>query len=332
MNKQLQFLLLGILLTGIFGIGCQPTVLETSPDQVTLQLKWVHQAQFAGFYLAQERGYYAAENLAVTFIEGGPGVDVIQQITSGEADFGVAAPEQILMKCGDGVPVVAIATINQVSPAVFISLHESGIQRPADLYGHKVAIEGVDDFEIQFRAIFHNLGLDMQQIEIVPHSYDLTPLYEGQIDSIGLYATGGLLRLLQDGYQANLIWPSDYGVHMYSDTIVTSDELVANNPELATRFLRASLHGWQDAVGNAEEAVIATLKYAKEADPELQTEMMAASLPLVHTGEVKIGWMQAEIWQGMLNALLEQEILTLPVNLDDVFTMQFLQEIYPGEK
>ena len=332
MKKQLRFLLLGVLLIGIFGSGCQITREEASPDPVILQLKWVHQASFSGFYVAQEKGYYAAENLAVTFIEGGPGVDVIQQISSGEADFGVAAPEQILIHRGSGVPVVAIATIFQVSPVVFVTLSDSGIQRPADLYGHKVAIEGVDDYEIQFRAIYNKLGLDIQQIEIVPHSYDLMPLYEGQIDCIGLYATGGLLRLRQDGYQANLIWPSDYGVHMYSDTIVTNEELVLRNPDLVKRFLRASLLGWQDAVGNAEAAVVATLKYAKEADPDLQTEMMTASLPLVHTGEVKIGWMQPEIWQSMIDTLLEQGVLDQSISLDEVYDRSFLKIIYPDEQ
>ena len=76
--------------------ACPSQKVEKPPDKVTLQLAWVHQAQFAGFYLAQERGYYAKENIKVALIEGGPGIDVIEKVVTGQADFGVDAPMAIL--------------------------------------------------------------------------------------------------------------------------------------------------------------------------------------------------------------------------------------------
>ena len=76
--------------------ACEPQEVRKPPDQVTVQVAWVHQAQFAGFYLAQERGYYAKENIKVTFIEGGPGIDVLESVVTGGADFGVGGPEGIL--------------------------------------------------------------------------------------------------------------------------------------------------------------------------------------------------------------------------------------------
>ena len=74
------------------------------------------------------------------------------------------------------------------------------------------------------------------------------------------------------------------------------------------------------------------LKYAKEADAELQTQMMEASLLLVHTGEDQIGWMRAEVWQGMQDTLLEQGLLDGPVDVEDVYTIEFLQKVYGGEE
>ena len=73
------------------------------------------------------------------------------------------------------------------------------------------------------------------------------------------------------------------------------------------------------------------MKYAKEADAELQTQMMEASVPLIHTGEDHIGWMKAEVWQGMHDILLEQGILDEPVDVDEVYTMEFLQKVYGGK-
>jgi NitT/TauT family transport system substrate-binding protein len=104
--------------------------------------------------------------------------------------------------------------------------------------------------------------------------------------------------------------------------------LVAANPDLVTRFLRATLRGWREAIGDPEAAVSATMTYALEADADLQTRMMEASVPLIHTGEDRIGWMQADVWQGMYDTLEEQGLLDGPFDLNSVYTMQFLDEVY----
>ena len=311
--------------------ACRPQEVKKPPDEVTVQLKWVHQATYGGFYLAQERGHYAEENIEVTFVEGGPGVDVLEQVVSGGADFGVGAPETILTQRSQEKPIVAIATIYRRSPAVFVALAGSGIERPADFLGRTVAAAGITEYELQLKAMLNKLGLDINQVEVVPHSYDLTRLYEGEVDITAIYSTGGLIRLRQTGYQVNLIWPSDYGVHMYGDSLITTDQMIAENPDLVTRFLRATLRGWREAIEDPEAAAAITLNYAKETDPELQAQMIEASLPLIHTGEDHIGWMRAEVWQGMHDILLEQGLLAGPVELESVYTMEFLREIYGGE-
>lgn len=320
--------LAGVFLTAAVVAGCGLQEIEEPPDEVSLQLKWVHQAQFAGFYVAQEKGYYAEENIEVTFIEGGPGIDTVEQVAAGAGDFGVVAPDAILVQRSQGKPVVAIAVVYRRSPMAFVALAESGIDRPADFLGQTVAIGGNIDATLPFEAMLKRLGLDIHQVEIAPSSYDYTAFYSGEVDIVSAYSTGGLIRMRQAGYQLNLIWPSDYGVHLYADTLITTDELVSENPELVIRFLRATLRGWRKAIEDPEGAVAATLQYAKEADLELQTQMMEVSLPLVHTGEDQIGWMRDEIWFGMHDMLLERGILPAPLDLDHVYTMKFLEEIY----
>ena len=318
-----------LLLAMALFAACGPREVKKPPDEVTLQLKWVHQAQFAGFYVAQERGYYAEENIEVTFSEGGSDIDAVEQVATGGADFGVGAPEDILVHRSQGEPVVAVAVIYRRNPLVFVALADSGIERPADFLGRTAAIAA--DGQLQFQAMMKKLGLDIHQVKFVPYSYDYTPFYNGDVDITEAYSTGGLIRMRQAGHEVNLIWPSDYGIHLYADTLITTDEIIAENPDLVTRFLRATLRGWREAIEDTEAAVTITLKYAKEADPELQTQMMEASVPLVHTGEDQIGWMRAEVWQGVHDMLLEQGILNEPLDVGEVYTMEFLEKVYGGE-
>ncbi|MDD5399241.1 MAG: ABC transporter substrate-binding protein, partial [Dehalococcoidia bacterium] len=97
---------------------CQPKP-EQPPDEVILQLKGRHQAEFAGFYLAQEKGYYAKENIKVTFLEGEKDLAIVQRIVYDKADFGVIAPESVLMARSQDQPVTAIAAIYRQSPIVY---------------------------------------------------------------------------------------------------------------------------------------------------------------------------------------------------------------------
>jgi NitT/TauT family transport system substrate-binding protein len=316
-------------------VACEPQQAKRVPDEVTLQLKWVHLPQFAGFYMAQEKGYYTKENIKVTFLEGGQGIDNAESVISGKADFGVVAPEDVLIKRSQGAPLTAIAAIYRRSAVVYLSKADSGIVRPSDFLGKKVAAAGtagaIRDFEFQFYALIKKLGLDSKKLKIVTYDPDYVAFYKGEVDVTAAFATGGLIKMRQKGLKLNIIWPSDYGIHFYSDTLATTDRLIAENPGLVSRFLRASLKGWQDAIEDYKQAVNVTLKYSQIKDPELQTAMMEAMLALVHTGEDRIGWMKPERWQGMYKILFEQRLLARPFDVSQAYTLQFLKEIYGGK-
>jgi NitT/TauT family transport system substrate-binding protein len=315
--------------------ACGPQEAQTTPDEVTVQLKWIHQAQFAGLYVAQEKGYYAQENLKVNFLEGGQGIDIAEPVISGQAHFGVVAPEDILVKRGQGALITAIAAIYRRSAVVFVSMADSGIFRPLDVLGRTVGLVGtggaVRDLELQFYALMRKLGLDISRVKLVSYDPEYTGFYKGDVDVTAAFYTGGVIRMKQKGYRLNLIWPGDYGVHFYSDTLIASEETITRKPELVTRFLRATLKGWREAIGDHETAVKTTMNYAKTQDIDIQKAMMEAQLPLVHTGEDQIGWMKAEAWQGMHQIMLDQGLVPAPLDLNKVYTMQFLQDVYGGK-
>lgn len=326
MRTRVQ-ILTAMLLVIMIVVACGSEKKEPSPDQVTVQLKWINQAQFAGFYVAQEQGYYADENISVTLVEGGVGTDPVGQVATGLADFGVDGADRVLASRGQGNPVVAIAVIFRKDPLAFVAMADSGITQPSDFLGRTAAIGG-GQADLQFKAMMNKLGLDSEQVTIIPNMTDYSNFYDGEADITNGYSTGGLIRIRRAGYDINLIWPSDYGVHLYADTLITTDQLITENPDLVTRFLRATLRGWRTAVENPETAVNDTLHYSADEYDDMQTEMFDAVIPLVHTGEDQIGWMQANVWDGMYQMLLELGLLAQPFDVTTVYTMEFLVDIY----
>lgn len=332
-TSTLRFFISALLILTVGLSGCGPSQPKKVPDEVKLQLKWVHQVQFVGFYIAMEKGYYADENIKVNFLEGGQGVDLAERVITGQADFGVVAPEEILIKCSQGRDIKAISSIYRRSAVVFVTMANSDIVRPQDFLGKTVAASGVRDFEVQLPAMMKKMGLDVSRIKVLPFDTNYVDFIKGDVNITGTYATAGLIRLRQKGLKLNLIRPSDYGIHFYSDTLATTDRMISEKPDLVTGFLRASLRGWQDAIEDYLQAVAVAMKYASGiyADSQLQTAMMEAMLPLVHTGEDQIGWMRTDVWQGMYQILLEQKLLARPFDVEQGYSLRFLKEIC-GEK
>jgi NitT/TauT family transport system substrate-binding protein len=311
---------------------CGPREVKKPPDEVTVQLAWTHRALFAGFYAADQQGYYAEEGLAVSLLpRSDPAADVNAPVMDGTAEFGVDYGAGLILARAQGLPVNAIATIYRRHPLVFMTLASSGITRPYDFPGHTIRTLVPGSSDVAFRAMMTRLGLDPDSVEQVDVGFDLSPFLAGDLDIWPGFLNSEVLDARRQGYEVNLILPEDYGVHLYGYTLYTTDQLIEENPDLVLRFLRATLRGWQWAVENPEEAGPLALEYDPTLDAADQTVIMEASVPLIHTGEDHIGWMRAEVWQGMHEMLLEQGILDEPVDLDKVYTMEFLHEIYGGE-
>jgi NitT/TauT family transport system substrate-binding protein len=309
--------------------ACGPQEVEKPPDEVTLQLFWYHQAEFAGFYVADQQGYYAEEGLEVTLLpRPGPGTDISAPLIDGTAEFGVNTGAGLVAARSQGLPITAIATIHRRYPLVFMTLAGSGITRPHDFPGHTVRTLAPGGSAVAFRAMMTRLGLDPDSVQAIDIGYDLSPFLAGEVDIWPAYMTNEVLTARQQGYEVNLILPDDYGVHLYGDTLVTTDQLIQENPDLVLRFLRATLRGWQWAVENPAEAGPLALKYDPDLDADHQVAQMEAYVPLIHTGEDHVGWMRAEVWQGICDILAEQGLLAEPLDVDEVYTMEFLQEVY----
>ncbi|WP_321493375.1 ABC transporter substrate-binding protein [uncultured Desulfobacter sp.] len=303
-----------------------------SAQTLRLQLKWYHQAQFAGCYVAIEKGFYKDLGIEMELTEGGPGESQSQSLADHNADFAISSPEDLLMHRSQGEPITAISAIYQKSAVVFLSRQDSGIVNPSDFKKKVIAAissGGVADFSLQFVALMKNMRVDLSQIKLVPYDAEYKGFMDGSVDITPAYFTGGLIKLRTWGAKVNIIYPGDYRVRFYSDILMTTDELIETNPDLVQRVVAATLKGWQYAIENIESSIPIILKYARIKDAQLQKKMLEAAVPLVHTGEARIGWMNRKQWSHMHDILLDQKIIAGPIaSIDKVFTNTFVEKTY----
>lgn len=320
----------GLVLAFSFLVACTAQVEQPAePDSVTLQLSWLHYGAFGGFYAADQNGLYADENLTVSFLEGGPAYDPVEAVLAGDAEFGVASADTLVLARANGKPVRAVATVLRTSPAVLITLGDSGITHPKDLVGKEVRM--TTQIAPSFHAMMASVGIPPEDyLEVVlPSELDL--FVSGEVPVWGVYYNSFAVAIQEAGYELNFIFPQDFGVRAYGDVIFTTDALIEDDPDLVTRFLRASLAGWQFAIEEPEAIGEMVTQYDDTADAQLESAKMEASIPLIHTGRDYIGWMQMEHWQMLVETLRQEDILSAPLTVDDVFTMTFLHDIY-GEQ
>jgi NitT/TauT family transport system substrate-binding protein len=307
-------------------VACGPASTKQALTTITVELAWSHNAQFAGLYAAAQNGYYKAEGLAVTFVEGGPAGGQIDSVLAGSAQFGIVAADVLLVARSQAKNVKAVAVVYRRSPRVYIALAKSGITRPKDFVGKTIAVNKAA--QPAFAALMNRVGIPAGSYTVVQSTPDMEQLYSGAVQVRSVYLVNEVLAARAAGYEVNVIYPDDYGVHNYGDVIVAPDELIASNPDLVLRFVRATLQGWTYAVEHPADMGPMVAKYTPDADVTLQNEQMTASLPLVNTGEDHIGWMKAETWSGMEKILLDGGAISAPLDINQAFTMEFLGQIY----
>lgn len=304
MGKQVSrnWVWLSMMMSALLLVGCiEPAVSMSAAElePVAMKLSWHHSVQFLGFYVAQGRRYYAEEGLDVTIEPLFDAAEVDrtpQQVAAGDYDFSVGGMTALCAHRDASLTV--IAAISQYSPAVFFARADSGIRTPADLAGHRVVVKNET-----WRALLGDLlacgGLTLDDVEQVPGGFDMTPFYEGEVDVWAGWLTNEVIRARQQGLDIVTLPLYEYGIRHNDNLVYTSRELATTNPDLAARFLRATLRGWEWAVENPTESVDLMLEMFPEmaAEREFHLTSFNASIPLIRTGDTPIGWLDCQAKQ-----------------------------------
>ncbi|MEA3457082.1 MAG: ABC transporter substrate-binding protein, partial [Candidatus Thermoplasmatota archaeon] len=227
-----------------------------------------------------------------------------------------------------GLPLKAFAVIYKINPVCAYSIKESGITNPQDFIGKNIGLQRGTNTETLYYAMMEKLDINRSQINELTIGYDATELLNGITDVSTGYLINEPHQVIEAGYEVNTILTADYGVNMYADVLFATEDTINNNPELVEKFLRATLDGWQYAINHRDEAVNITLKYATDRTNSHETYMLENSIPLINAGDSPIGWMEESKWEQVQDVLLEQNITDAEINIEDVYTMDFLEKIY----
>ena len=224
-------------------------------ETITLNLKWSHQFQFAGYYAALEQGYYAEEGLEVVLKPwDSQDASIYDQVSrEGVGSYG-AGDITLLKKHAEGRPLVLLSNIFQHSPLVLTTLRSSGITMPEELVGKKIMVnEDLDRFYIE--ALLMATGVSPEKVTFVRHTYDKNDLLQGRVDAMTVYRSDQPFWFRKQGVDVNIIDPRSYGIDFYGDNIFTNEVELRTHPGRAARFVRASLKGWEYALEHPEAII-----------------------------------------------------------------------------
>lgn len=223
-----------------------------SKESVTLQLPWLHQFQFAGYYIAKEKGYYADSGLDVTILDAQNRRNPIDALKQGTAEYGVGR-SSLIVDYANGAPIVLMAAIFQSSPMMLLTLKESHIKTAKDLKNKRVMLTGDTVEGAEMQAMFRSVGLSASDLKIQLHSYDTMSLVRGETDAMVAYLSNEPYVLNKAGIETHVIHPKEYGFDFYSDILFTTKEETIRHPERSEAFYNASLRGWNWAFDHIEE-------------------------------------------------------------------------------
>jgi NitT/TauT family transport system substrate-binding protein len=241
---------------------------------IRLQLQWFPQAQFAGYFAAKEKGYYAEEGFDVTILPGAVEIVPATVVAGGQAEFGISWVPRMLAPRESGADGVVIGQVFQRSPTLQVSFKEKNITKPEDLKGKKVGAWGFGN-ESELYAGLRKAGLDPanpDDVSIVQQQFDMVAFVAGEIDAAQAMIYNEYAQVLEtknpatgELYKAddlNVISWEEYGTSMLQDAIFASEAWLAQagNEDVAVKFLKASFKGWIFCRDNPEECVDIVLK------------------------------------------------------------------------
>jgi len=296
---------------------------------INVRLKWLHQSQFAGNYVADQKGYYEKEGLKVSLKSYDYKNDPIEDVVSGKADFGVTGAENIIVARNKGMKVKALAVIYQDSPAAAFSLKSSGIFEAKDFIGKKIGVS--KDLETIIFTMLKAQGVDYKKdMKVITTDYGIDPVLNGKVDIGTGYVTNETIQLEEAGKEVNVFSPYKYGVKMYADVLFTSEEMIKNKPEIVIAFVKATLKGWEYALLHVDEAINLTLLYKDENNKSLNFEhqkiLLEKSVPFIKPNNNRnIGEMNYVNWKRTNQLLIDSGIISGKLDVSEMFTTDFIR-------
>jgi len=304
-----------------------PTVVPEL-DDVIVTLDWFQNANHVGVYEAVDKGYFTAENLNVTVEPPADPAAILGMVATGQSDFAFYYQPDLLQARQEGVPVVAVAGIVQRPLNSIMTLKSSGIETPAQLAGKKIGTPGLPWNDAMLATMLEADGVSIDDVEVVDLGWSVAPgLMAGEVDAIiGVYWTYESIIMGNEGFETNVLYPSEWGVPIYYELVlITSEDNVANNPELVERFVRAFNKGYAQAVDDPQGSVDTMLALNPEAEIDEPTDREGVELlaPLWKSEGAPVGTLDDSRWESLVEWMKAQDLLDDSLVAADAYDSSF---------
>ena len=285
-------------------VSCQsPEPAATAPaTQVVAMLDWFPNTNHTGLYVALDKGWYSEEGLAVEIIEPAEGSTLVQVVAAGQADFGISYQEEVSHARAEGVPIVSVAAIIQHNTSGFASPKDRGIARPRDFEGRKYGSWGSPIERAVLDVLMACDDGDVDQVEFIDIGWaDYFTVVARDVDFAWIfYGWTGVEAELR-GTPLDVVMLSDWSdcvPDYYTPVIITSEQNIAEKPDLVRSFMAAISKGYEFAITNPAEAADILLKHAPESNPDLVRHSQEWLSPHYQADATRWGEQKLEIWQG----------------------------------
>ncbi len=315
-------------LIAILTTACGSSTTPAEPAELThirLPMGYIPNIQYAPYYVAVEKGYFAEAGIELEF-DYSFETDGVALVGAETLPFSVVSGEQVPMARANGLPVVYVAAWYKDYPVSVVSKSEAGITSPADLVGKKIGLPGLFGANyVGFVALLHTNDLSESDLTLDAIGFNqVEALATDQEEAIVGYTANEPIQLAAQGYEVNEIRVADY-VSLASNGLLTNEKMIAENPEMVRAMVNAFLRGIEYAAAHPDEAYEISKKYVEnlaEADEATQKEVLATSIALWQIEN--LGYSDPQAWENMNEVLFEMGLIPELIDIDAAYSNEFL--------
>jgi NitT/TauT family transport system substrate-binding protein len=332
--------LVGLSVLSVVLAGCGITERGQEPEVVTLAMGFVPNIQFAPFYVAVEKGYFAEEGIQIEFDYGWE-TDLLKLVGSGGRgtdpglQFAIGSGDQVILARSQGLPIVYVLNWYRRFPVCVVSLEETAILGPEDLVGKRVGTPATYGASyIGWRALLEATRLDAAAIELISIGYtQVGALAEGQVDAALCYAMNEPVQMESAGQNVDVIYVADYA-NLVSNGLFTNEETIQEDPELVQGMVRAALRGLAYTLEHSDEAFEISLKYLPEvaSDPDSEAvnrAILEKSIEFWRAEAGDLGRSNQVEWDAALRIMQQMDLVEQGIDTTLMFTNRFVEDARP---
>jgi len=328
LNKKV-LILAGLILLIITGSLVYLKQQSKPVSKVLLGMTYIPNVQFAPWYVAKEKGFFAAEGLEVEF-DYRMDIDALQLVATGQMDFAIAGGDQVITARSREIPVVYLMSLYAKFPPTIIAKAESNIKSVEDLKGKKVGLPLYGTNLLAIQAILHQAGVSQQEVQLVDIGYtQIASLIADKVDAVVGFANNEPVKLRLEGHQITELPSWDY-FSLVGHGLITGEKQLTQSKDQVAKMVRATLKGMQYALDHPDETFAICLKYLPEVSAEqkvTEREVLAESMKLWENEVTKahgLGYSDLQSWQASQQLMFELGLIEKVTPVEKFVSFEFL--------